>query len=527
MAISAANNVSSSLDYSKRRLIPRWRDSRTTAASGELDAHREWSGHTRPADLEAISKTRAEWERNKTIPYASDLVGGALVERVPAEAREAAAFLASEKSAASEAARLIALESLRLLESPREETSPLRSEPLPEPDALQVEVRKARRLVRNYPRNALGWADLSLSYAALGLQEQAVAAMRVALALASEDRFVLRSAARLWLHMNEPDRAREILLQSRRVKVDPWVLSAEIATSSVATRNSPNIKLARRMLTSRSFRPHHVAELAGSIASLELEAGKARHARRLFKQSLIEPTENSIAQVSWAIRERGLRAEFVGEAQISRSSEARTMTSFLNGEWSTSAESADLWLADEPFSSRPTIHGSYVCAVVLEDHERSIRLAQRGLLANPGDSSLRNNLVYSLASLGRLEEAASELKRVSIASANETTRVVLTATRGLIHFRSGRFAQGHSDYLQALDGARELRNQKLLASAALHFAMELIRAGSEDGTELASQALSASEEIESPDIQLLRERVRRALGRKGGTQGAKALVRSR
>ena len=500
--------MSSLLDYSKRRLIPRWRHSRTTAASGELDAREERSGRIRPADLEAISKTRAEWERNKTVPYASDLVGGALVERVPTEAHDAAAFLASETSAASEAASLIALECLRLLESSREETSPIGSEPVPEPDDLRIEVRNARRLLRNYPRNALGWADLSLYYAALGLQEQAAAAMRVALALACEDRFVLRSAARLWLHMNEPDRAREILLRSRRVRLDPWVLSAEIATSSVALRDSPNIKLARRILNSGSFRPHHVAELAGSIASLELEAGKSRQARKLFKQSLIDPTENSIAQVSWAICEGGLHADLVEEAQISISSEARTMTSFLNGEWDSSAKSADLWSADEPFSSRPTIHGSYVCAVALEDHERSILLARRGLLANPDDPSLRNNLVYSLANLGRLEDAASELKRVSIASANESARVVLTATRGLIHFRSGRIEQGHSDYLKALDGAKELRNQKLFASAALHFAMELIRAGSEDGTELASQALSVSKEIDSPDVRLLRERVR-------------------
>ena len=303
--------------------------------------------------------------------------------------------------------------------------------------------------------------------------------MRVALALASENRFVLRSAARLWLHMNEPDRARDILLRSHRVKVDPWVLSAEIATSSVATRNSPNIKLARRMLTSGSFKPHHVAELAGSIASLALEDGKSRQARSLFKQSLIDPTENSIAQVSWAIRERGLRFDFVGGAQISRSSEALAMSSFIEGEWAASAESADLWFADEPFSSRPTIHGSYVCAVALEDYEESIRFARGGLLANPDDSSLRNNLAYSLACLGRVEEAATELERVSIGGANDSARVVLTATRGLIHYRSGRIEEGHSDYLKALDGARELRNQKLpcVGSTTLHDGTDSRRLG--------------------------------------------------
>ena len=147
MAISAASNVNTSLDYSKRRLIPRWRDSRTTAASGELDAPKERSGHTNTPNLESIGKTRAEWERNKTVPYASDLVGGALVERVPAEAREAAVFLTSEESTASEAASLVALESLRLLESPCEKVSPVSSRTVSEPNTPHVEVRNARRLV--------------------------------------------------------------------------------------------------------------------------------------------------------------------------------------------------------------------------------------------------------------------------------------------------------------------------------------------------------------------------------------------
>ena len=56
--------------------------------------------------------------------------------------------------------------------------------------------------------------------------------------------------------------------------------------------------------------------------------------------------------------------------------------------------------------------------------------------------------------------------------------------------------------------------------------MELIRAGSEEGSVLASEALSASDEIESPDVQLLRERVRSAL-KESNEPGAKELIRSR
>src|SRR5690242_21067869 len=48
------------------------------------------------------------------------------------------------------------------------------------------------------------------------------------------------------------------------------------------------------------------SELASALATEELEAARARHARRLFEQALTAPTENTVAQATWAATVGGL-----------------------------------------------------------------------------------------------------------------------------------------------------------------------------------------------------------------------------
>src|SRR6185295_6008504 len=97
-----------------------------------------------------------------------------------------------------------------------------------------IKALKQRRIAE--PRNAFVWSDLARLYVLVGLRDQAERAMQVALSLAPFDRFIVRSAARFFLHSSNPDRSLQILRRNERTKLDPWLMAAELAFSSVVNK---------------------------------------------------------------------------------------------------------------------------------------------------------------------------------------------------------------------------------------------------------------------------------------------------
>jgi hypothetical protein len=97
--------------------------------------------------------------------------------------------------------------------------------------------------------------------------------------------------------------------------------------------------------------------------------------------------------------------------ELPRAFEARAWSEFYLGSWVRALRAGKRWLRDQPFSASPAVHASYVASVALEDYEEGVRIANSGLLANPNDPTLLNNLSYSLANFGRLQEAEAALSR--------------------------------------------------------------------------------------------------------------------
>ena len=69
-------------------------------------------------------------------------------------------------------------------------------------------------------------------------------------------------------------------------------------------------------------------------------------------------------------------------------------------------------LLDEPFSSRPAVLGSFAAATGLEDYGLAVNITGNGLIANPNELGLINNLAFSLA-LNKPHEALKELQTAS------------------------------------------------------------------------------------------------------------------
>jgi tetratricopeptide (TPR) repeat protein len=493
----------------ERRVIPRWRDFRATAATGELDGV-----PIAPRTLDDggfFAEKVSAWAAAKSIEAAAELVAAATVLGREADARDAAHFLLEAGSAATSAVRALARALLFRGRhgEPREQEA---DQAVPvQADVLRLRVRALRQQLSETPRNGLLWVDLSRTYATLGQNRPAVRAMDRALTLLPANRFVLRAASRLFVHVDEPDEADAILRDKAVTRQDPWLLAAQIAVSSVAGRSSPLVKTARRILESERHPPLHLAELAGAVATLNLTDGDLRSARRLFRQSLSDPTENAVAQAAWAARQMGgveVTADVL--ARTRRSFEAQAFTRFYEGQWRAAMSQAEQWLLDEPYSSRPALLGSYVASIASEDYGLAESFASRGLMANPDEPILHNNLVYAIANQGRLEEAQRIFDAIPEVE-DDTTRTVLLATAGLLSFRRGQPQEGRLRYLQAIERALQ---PEVRALAALNLAREEIVAGTREAEEALRRAEAYSVGVQRSDIRWLLEILRARVGRK-------------
>ncbi|MCY4129034.1 MAG: hypothetical protein OXG15_07305 [Gammaproteobacteria bacterium] len=334
--------------------------------------------------------------------------------------------------------------------------------------------------------------------------------------LANRNRFVLRSSSRLWVHMDRPDKAHGQLVRSPRTKHDPWLLAAEIATAGAAGVNPRFTKAARLMLEGRKQPATHVSELASALATLEMASGKTRKARKLFRRSLESPTDNSIAQAVWA---RNLHLPFVIDDQyleFPNAFEAGSWSYYFDENWRKAVEQCEFWQFDQPFSRRPGIQGSYVAAVALDDFVKCKALAELGLRSNPNDLTLLNNYAFALINLGEIHIARDSLSRMRSMQNTIPDRVAFFATRGLLAFRTGEFAEGRDSYTAAIELARRSGDQRQLAIALYFFAKEELAQTRDANSSLVSEALTTLRRIDKdPSPEMLRGKLIDACERLG------------
>jgi tetratricopeptide (TPR) repeat protein len=376
-----------------------------------------------------------------------------------------------------------------------------------DPTALYAGISSLRRHVHRHPRDAYAWIDLARLYTILGQNVKAQRAMRTALALAPEDRFALRAAARYFVHTEEPDVAQHMLIKARSTRSDPWLISAEIAVSQVAHKKSHSAAAGQRALEQGQWDPHNSSELAGSLATLLLEDGSAQKARQLFRRSLQDPTENAVAQAQWATqRTSGL---FVPSGLLEHPGmhEARALRERTEGQWDNVITSSWQWAEYEPTSSRSMIMGSYVAAVAFEDGVTVLEFTDRGLSAEPHNVFLLNNKAVGLAYLGQLPESAAVLRQVIIENSPESLQPALYATTGLLSFRQGDIVTGRVLYEKALRHRYTRRDNGVRILALWHLALEEVRAQTGQAQLAVARAERASKDVKLAEIGALRTRI--------------------
>lgn len=505
-----------------RNVIPRWRAYEATRRIGELGSVAPPRAH-RLVIADFLESKVADWQRYGTVGHASDLVGAGVTLGREEEVTEAARFLLREDLSVTSWARELAK---RALSTPENAQTVPRPEEVDE-SILRERIRTLRNLLRAEPNDPVTWVDLSRCYACIGLREQATRNMTVALQLARDNRFVLRSASRLWVNLDEPERAHETIVRTDRTRHDPWLLAAEVAIGSIAKKSPKLVKVAQQMLLRRQYPPSHISELASAVATLELGSGSVKKSKKWFGQSLEDPTENSIAQASWASRHHSSIGFDDRYLELPNTFEAESWSYYHNGEWKHAVEKCKLWLFDQPFSSRPCILGSSLAATVFEDYSTSKWFANLGLIPNPSNSMLLNNLAFALIGLGDIEEAKRTLSRASRLQLSYRDQAILQATKGLFEFRTGNLERGRELYSDARSMAKKIQGRdgsKVFALASAFYAIEEASQEVSDIPSLLSEALQIISTHPDPIFRVLEHRLAEMTITKRGPRESKTTI---
>lgn len=487
----------------ERRIIPRWRDSATTSALGEL-------GQPTPAPQPIVAAADFEqkalaWERERTASSAAELVAAALVLGRERDAIEAAQFLIHREATVTTAVRDVAQ---AVLLRAGEITPPPVSEDPTWRESARSRIKYLRFRLRNEPRNAVLWTDLSREYASIGLSDQAARAMDTAVALVEGNRFVLRSAVRLWVHLHDPEHAHDLLRRRPATQEDPWLTAAEIAVASVAERQSRLLKRGNQMMSSGRFDARQTSELASALATLAMKDGSAKTTRRLFAQSLVSPTDNSLAQATWAARRFPGISVDPNALALPRTFEARAWQFFGVRQWAQSIEQCTLWMRDEPFAKRAAQMGSYMALVGANDPKLAEMLVKEGLRSHPSDPALLNNLIVGLIEQGRLDEAETLYHSIGRPVSDQESETTLIATGGLLAFRRGNSDLGRKLYADAIAVAIAADLNRIAVIAELYMIREMVRAGEPGVAATLTEALRNHGKLPDADVQELLGRIR-------------------
>lgn len=441
-----------------RRLIPRWRRTAVTLEMEEAYFSKQRSSNELSVDVDDFFEAADNWRDTPTVGHLGDALAFSLIPELREEIRGLAQEVVAKGVQATPAQMAIINGALGATEDePSQETDFSVCNP-----ATQTEVKLLRQVLRVNPSNPLALLDLAQFQLASGKQRLAERSLLSAVALSPNNRLVIRTLSRFYVHTRDPERAHTIVSRHLRTAGDPWLMAAEIALAEIVDTAPRFARRGFKFIRDKEARNVDLSELAGALGGIEMKSGGVRRARDLFRVALLCPNDNVIAQAVTNQTALGLDLSHPILTKASSSAaEVQTLIAWEALDTELAERSAIAWHLEEPFSSRPlqfltTLYG------VRRQYERGINLARRGLIADPRDPTLLANLAYLLADSDKPVEAEAVLRRLAKRGPDSFDSIIL-ATSGLIAMKRGMFAIGDKLYLSAI-AAFERRGDLRLAS---------------------------------------------------------------
>lgn len=442
-----------------RRLIPKWRPVRRTLAMQEAAALPLAPGKNTKLRVRTESFEQSEfeqavhlWNEHKEPGVLGDILSFSFYE--PLRQRIVDIGTLAIRSGAE-----VTLTQRFLIHHLARENGYKEDLPLLEPGAPGKEqalpfvapIRNLRALLRTEPSNAMALLDFAQLQASIGRNGVAERALRTALGAAPNNRVVLRSLARFYVHAGEHEQAHLVVRRHDRTPHDPWLMASEIALADLAGTPSAFLAKGRRVLVEAGKTPaSNLSELAGCLAMAELSAGNMKKARDLQRLALLNPTDNVVAQAVDREHQFGISLTAPNVARvITSSAEAQLLQSWFNLVPDAVEQHALAWHGEEPFSSRP-IQMLTALYAYQDQAEKALRWLLAGLRSDGEDRGLLINLAFVQARSGWTDQA-----RLTMLKARRlhgvTVEPYMCATEGLIAYQQRRFGEGDQHYAKAIE----------------------------------------------------------------------------
>lgn len=452
---------------SRRQVIPRWHSPQSALQTGERDSIKvAFRPRTMPV---------------KWLPLLAEQAGRADADQHASVELEEMRFVLGKKSTHQPPSPLISSPLLRAQQMWQKAAGHSGTRPPPRPDLggdwhdqEQANVGILRRALGSYPQQPLLWSELARTFIVLGEDLKAKRAMACAVQLAGRSAYIRRSAARMFLHLGDPQQALKVVRDHPNFRGDPRMVSADVAIASRTNQPLRSAKHGLVMLEDANFRPSFLCELAAALGTVELEYGKHKRSRALFSRSMLIPSENALAQVQWAT-ERDSFITIPAEAwQVPGSYEAHALAARQRLDWDSVLDAAEHWLNEEPFAIRPAMLGSFA-SFTSDQNQRAERLVSQALMSNPESASLYNNRAVARAYLGDMAGAIEDVRKAVEPGIEHQPYAI--ATVGLIGYRSGDHVLGAMGYKAAIAHFVKQKNAPSTLLASLFWLRELARIG--------------------------------------------------
>ena len=474
----------------KRRLIPKWRDSKITAKLPEalpiVKKYGRVYNFLSGDNQQNIKILTEEWRNNKSLGGAANLLSFGHVTKLHPLLVEPAQYIVDRSQHVPQHlckfAQVIIGKNVDKI-SPQlivEQTQQF----------YHYASLLKQRLLTN-PRDAITLVDLARIYSSLGQNNKAKRAIITAVSLYPDHRFILRSASRFFIHNDETERALYILNQSERTKHDPWLMATHISISTILERPQKLIRKVKTLIKLGNMNPIHMSELCGSLGTVQMIDGNNKEARRNFNKALTLPNDNTVAQAVWMAQYYDLTITTKKDWFLDPiSSEARYYQCDLLGDFEAALIAALEWHLDEPFSSYPAIAAVYT-ASILEKYEDAEKYARSALQLHHNDTNLKGNLVFTLAAQNKIELAESLLLEVIHIERQQDGDISpqSIANLGMLMYRTGDFVEGEKLYRAAIEwyGKKQDFFRKSIAMAFL--AKEATLANAPNADNLKKEAM--------------------------------------
>ncbi|WP_412468048.1 tetratricopeptide repeat protein [Pedobacter sp. KLB.chiD] len=502
----------------ERTLIPNWRDYTRTLKMQELANKSKPLVH----DID-ISRSLNDWRNDQNIGIAADLINSSFISGKTdfVELNQAIEFIINNNESQSLIGLAHAINGIH--QSPNIvgdellgnniDLNPQNLHQLSFPDDQQLFrlIKKTKSKAFQQLYNPIPWVELARLYSVFGQVDKAEKSMLVAVHLAPNNRFVLRSATRFWAHLEDYERALYYLRKSEITVKDPWLVSAHIATSSLMNRYSPLIKSGVKLLESKNFSNYDLTELSSSLGTLEYNSGSFKKSKDLFILSMQSPNDNSLAQLEWlAKRDKQIDFNPFAFTNVQNPFEAFAREDKANNNWKNAFVNTVKWFFDLPYSTGPVLMGSFIASSFLSDQSLAITLCEAGLKANPGDYSILNNMIYAHARNNTIDECRNYIEafqRIKIEDLTDEWKITYIATNGLIAFKYGNVSLGKKLYLKAYEEAVKQNNVFLQVLALINFLRELINIRAQERHEIFHLLTNSNKQIANNELIVLMDEV--------------------